>query len=232
MRTSTVSVASHLAVSPSAYDRRIRRLLPHYDELLAEAACALHHASRPIRLIVDLGIGTGALTEACLAEAPGAHVVGFDTDPAMMAVAASRLRKHGSRIMLIERSFVSISLPPADAVVASYSLHHIRSTRAKLALYRRCHRTLRPGGVLISGDCMPASSPTGAARDLDAWLGYLSQAVGGRSQARRVYDSWADEDLYLRLAEEVRLLVRAGFVTDVPWRRSPFAVVVGVKRKP
>ena len=33
--------------------------------------------------------------------------------------------------------------------------------------------------------------------------------------------------MYLPLAEEIRLLQRAGFAVDVPWRRSPFAVIVG-----
>ena len=31
------------------------------------------------------------------------------------------------------------------------------------------------------------------------------------------------------LAEEIRLLERAGFAVDVPWRRSPFAVIVGYR---
>jgi hypothetical protein len=35
--------------------------------------------------------------------------------------------------------------------------------------------------------------------------------------------------MYLPLAIEQRLLARAGFRVDVPWRRSPFAVIVGVK---
>jgi hypothetical protein len=36
--------------------------------------------------------------------------------------------------------------------------------------------------------------------------------------------------VYVTLAEEIRLLKRAGFVVDVPWRRSPFAVIVGFRR--
>jgi hypothetical protein len=32
------------------------------------------------------------------------------------------------------------------------------------------------------------------------------------------------------LADEIRLLQRAGFDVDIPWRRSPFAVIVGLRR--
>ena len=61
-----MSVTSHLNVSPADYDVKIRALIPLYDELIPEAAAALRLAQRPVRNIVDLGVGTGALALACL----------------------------------------------------------------------------------------------------------------------------------------------------------------------
>jgi hypothetical protein len=43
-------------------------------------------------------------------------------------------------------NFLDEALPPCDAIVASYSLHHIRTPRANLTFYRRCHRA-RPHGT-------------------------------------------------------------------------------------
>ena len=226
MSVGSHSVASHLAFSPAKYDARIRSLIPLYDELLAEAARALVHAARPVRTIVDLGIGTGALAQACLEHAPGARIWGIDADPDMMAVARQRLGQRSRRVTMTAGSFLDEALPSCDAMVASYSLHHIRSRRAKLAFYRRCFRALRPGGVLINGDCAPASTARGFARDLDVWFTHLAKTFGSRAKGRRVYESWAEEDTYVPLAEEIRLLERAGFAVDVPWRRSPFAVIV------
>jgi SAM-dependent methyltransferase len=225
-----MSVATHLAISPAKYDARIRSLIPLYDELIPEVARALGHATRPVRLVVDLGIGTGALARACLESAPGARVWGIDADPSMMAIARMRLGRLSRRVTMATGSFLTEALPSCDAIVASYSLHHIRTTRAKLAFYRRCYRALRPGGVLINGDCAPASTPRGFARDLDVWFSHLGKTFGGRAGGRRVYESWADEDVYVPLADESRLLERAGFRVDVPWRRSPFAVIVGCRR--
>ena len=224
-----MSVASHLSFSPAKYDARIRSLIPLYDELIAEVARALGHAGRPVKTVVDLGIGTGALARACLEAAPGARVWGIDADQDMMAIARSRLGRLSRRATMKTGSFLDEALPPCDAIVASYALHHIRTTRAKLAFYRRCYRALRPGGVLINGDCAPATTPRGFARDLDFWFAHLGKTFGGRAGGRRVYESWADEDTYVPLAEEVRLLQRAGFAVDVPWRRSPFAVIVGCR---
>ncbi len=224
-----MSVASHLAVDPRNYDERIRKLIPLYDELIPEAARALGHASRPIRRIVDLGVGTGALAQACLTKVPGSRVWGIDADAAMMQVARKRLERRIARVTLVEGSFLDVALPACDAIVASYALHHIRTLRQKQAFYRRCHQALRPGGVLVNGDCAPASTPQGFAQDLDVWFTHLARTFGSRAAAKRVYESWADEDVYVPLADELKLLQRAGFETDVPWRRSPFAVIVGIK---
>ena len=229
MSAASHSVASHLAFSPAKYDARIRSLIPLYDELIAEVARALDHAARPVRTIVDLGIGTGALARACLERVPGARVWGIDADSDMMAIARTRLGRLSRRVTMTTGSFLEEALPPCDAIVASYSLHHIRTSRAKLAFYRRCHGALRPGGILINGDCAPASTSRGFARDLDVWFAHLGNTFGSRARGRRVYESWADEDVYVPLAEETRLLQRAGFAVDVPWRRSPFAVIVGCR---
>ena len=225
-----MSVASHLAISPAKYDARIRSQIPLYDELIAEVARALGHAARPVRTVVDLGIGTGALARACLESVPGARIWGIDADPDMMAIARTRLGRLSRRVTMATGSFLDEALPPCDAIVASYSLHHIRTTRAKLAFYRRCYSALRPGGVLINGDCAPASTPRGYARDLDIWFTHLGKTFGSRERGRRVYESWAEEDTYVPLAEELSMLKRAGFAVDVPWRRSPFAVIVGSRR--
>jgi tRNA (cmo5U34)-methyltransferase len=224
-----MSVAAHLAVSPAKYDTRIRSLIPLYDELIAEAARALGHAARPVRTVVDLGIGTGALARACLDRAPGARIWGIDADPDMMAIARTRLGRLSRRVTMTTGNFLDEALPSCDAIVASYALHHIRTTREKLTFYRRCYRALRRGGVLINGDCAPASTPRGFVSDLDVWFAHLGKSFGSRAQGRRVYESWAEEDTYVPLADEIRLLRRAGFTVDVPWRRSPFAVIVGCR---
>ena len=226
-----MSVSSHLAVDPKDYDERIRKLIPLYDELIPEVAGALSHSTRRIRHIVDLGVGTGALAQACLTQVPDARVWGIDADAAMMQVARKRLGRRMTRVTLVEGSFLDTSIPACDAIVASYALHHIRTLREKQAFYRRCYEALRPGGVLVNGDCAPASTPRGFAQDLDVWFTHLGRTFGGRTGAKRVYESWADEDVYVPLADEITMLERAGFAVDVTWRKSPFAVVAAVKSK-
>jgi len=58
-----MSVASHLGIKISEYDARIRTFIPDYEEMLRVAASAVPRAARTI---LDLGVGTGALSAACL----------------------------------------------------------------------------------------------------------------------------------------------------------------------
>jgi SAM-dependent methyltransferase len=123
------------------------------------------------------------------------------------------------------------ALPACDAIVASYSLHHIKKRRDKAAFYRQCARALRTGGVLVSGDCFPPASREVWARDVNEWIVHLAKTLGTRAKGRREFESWQGEDTYVPLAEELNLLTYAGFRVDVSWRRSPFAVVVGVRAR-
>ena len=216
-----MTVASHLGIQLAEYDRSIRRFIPDYEEMLDAAADVVDPKARTI---VELGIGTGALAARCLKRAPSATVVGFDADPGILALAARRLRDAGT---LHTANFVRAALPAADAVVASFALHHVRTRQAKMQLYRRIRAALRPGGLLISADCHPAADRARWMAQRYAWKSHLRDSYGA-AKAEAFLQAWSHEDTYVPLDAELLLLQRAGFSVDVAWRRDAFAVVVGL----
>jgi len=213
-----MSVASHLGIKLADYDARIRTFIPDYEEMLDVAAAAI---PAPTRTILDLGIGTGALSARCLASAPAARVVGIDVDPAIVALAAKRLR---DRAAFATGSFLRAPLPRCDAAVASFSLHHVRTRTAKAALYRRIHAALRPRGLFVTVDCQPAGDPLVRRAQLKAWLAHLRRAYTP-ARAAGLLDAWAHEDVYVPLDAELALMRRSGFRVEVLWRRGAFAVL-------
>ena len=225
-----MSVASHLRIDLAEYDRRIRTFIPHYASMLAAVAAAIDLAPGRHPLVVDLGIGTGALAFRCLATRPGATVLGVDSDPAILEYARRRLvRRWPRRVTLTSGDFARIPLPRCDALVATLALHHVPTARAKQRLYAKCQAALRPGGVLASGDCFPARDPALARRSMERWRAHMRRTYDARA-TRRYFRAWAEEDTYFSLADEWTMLERAGFRVDVPWRQPPFGVVVA--RKP
>jgi len=124
-------------------------------------------------MLVDLGIGTGALSARCLKTAPGVRIVGIDLDPEILTLAARRLR---DRATLATGTFLRMPLPSCDAVVASFALHHVRTRSAKAALYRRIRAALRPRGLFVSVDCQPARDRAVRRMQRDAWLDHLRRS--------------------------------------------------------
>jgi tRNA (cmo5U34)-methyltransferase len=224
--TSAGPVATHLGIELSEYDERIRTFIPAYDEMLDALAAAVADTVTGRRpAIVDLGIGTGSVAARCLAVKPGARVIGIDEDDGMLAFARARL---GVRPSFIVGSYEDVALPRCDAFVAALALHHVPTRARRLRLFRRCHRALRAGGVLISADCHPSSSPRLRAADRRNWLRHLEHTYTPR-ESRGYLAAWAKEDFYVPLDDEIDLAERAGFTVDVAARRHAFAVVVASK---
>jgi tRNA (cmo5U34)-methyltransferase len=216
-----MGVASHLGIELSDYDARIRSFIPDYEEMLGIAASAL--PARP-HTIVDLGIGTGALSARCIEAAPRSRIVGIDVDPEILALAAGRLKDRGT---LVAGTFLRTPIPACDAVVASFALHHVRTRGAKAALYRRIRKALRPRGRLISVDAQPARDPAVRRAQRVAWLVHLQRAYSPK-QAAALLAAWASEDVYVPLEAEIELMTRAGFAVEVLWRKGEFAVLLGL----
>jgi SAM-dependent methyltransferase len=217
--------AAHLGIRLREYDARIPTLIPCYDEVLDAAAAALDAIGRRSPVVVDLGIGSGALAARCAATIPRARFVGIDTDEGMLALALKRL---GDRLKIVQGDFLSAPLPRCDVVTASFALHHIPTRRRKTALYARCFEALRAGGLLVNADCCLASSAALQDRDRRAWLLHLERRYPP-ARARGFLRAWANQDVYFRLDDEIEMLRAAGFTVDVPWRRNSFAVMVGTK---
>jgi SAM-dependent methyltransferase len=100
-------------------------------------------------LVVDLGCGSGILSEA-LATA-GYDVLGFDFSPAMIDLARRRVPGGQFRI----ESLHTASWPPCVAVAAvgeclSYLLEDDEMSKPPYAdLFRRVHESLPPGGIFL-----------------------------------------------------------------------------------
>jgi SAM-dependent methyltransferase len=213
-----MGVAAHLGIDLAEYDARIKTFIPGYEAMLDEAAGALTGRERRI---VDLGVGTGALAARCLARAPGARLVGIDVDPGILDAASRRL---GARATLVRGSFLRTNIPRCDAIVASFSLHHIRTRVAKRRLYASLRRSLGPGGRIIVADCYPAQDVVLARQQRDEWRAHLEESYSAR-KAARYFRAWEHEDVYVPLTSELALFAAAGLEAEVVWRAGAFAVL-------
>ena len=93
--------------------------------------------------VMDVGCGTGRVTEGLLALVPEGRVLAIDASADMVELARRRL---GDRAQVWCEDALDLDLDdPVDAIVSTATLHWISDHDR---LWRRLARALRPGGVL------------------------------------------------------------------------------------
>jgi tRNA (cmo5U34)-methyltransferase len=219
-----VSVAEHLGIRLDEYDARIRTFIPDYEEMIDAGAGALRALNIPSPRIVDLGTGTGALAAACARVAPKLSITAVDSDAGILDMARSRLQPLGVTSTFVHGSFMDVTLPSCDAIVASFALHHIPDPSNRRKLFRTLHHVIARAGLLVFVDCYPSADESMARLDRDAWRAHLRQAYS-ESEADALLAAWAEEDTYMSLPDEMAMIRAAAFTPHVVWRRNAFAVI-------
>lgn len=146
----------------AGYSRR--RLVPCFDAFYGAAVRALELAQPgPLRAVLDLGTGTGALA-AMVADAHSqAELTLLDGAPAMIDRAAATLGPRAAAA-LVQDFAEALPAGPFDAIVSSLAVHHLDDA-GKESLYARCFAALRPGGAFVNAEQVLGATPA-----LDALL--------------------------------------------------------------
>ena len=135
----------------SEYDISRRRLIPCYDLFYATAADL---AARSINVskpaILDLGAGTGLLSEFVMQKVETAELYLLDESSDMLAKAQQRLAKYKPKVF-IQPMTEPLPAGTFHAVVSSLAIHHLTNDD-KRDLFKRIHQSLAPGGVFINAE--------------------------------------------------------------------------------
>lgn len=220
------SVRRHLRVDIDEYDASIRRFIPGYETMIDSTAWAV--ASVRPALVLDLGAGTGALSEALLSRREVGAVQLVDVDEEMLARARARLVSHGGRARFTRGSFHD-PLPACDAVAASLALHHVPSLDLKTSLYRRIFEALRPGGVFVNADVTVPEEEPARGEAFRGWADHLVASGIAEARTWEHFAEWSGEDTYFSLETESAALRSVGFQAWCAWRRGVSTVVVATR---
>ena len=124
-----------------------------FDLMLSELRSRIPPGGR----IVELGIGPGYLAAYLLGAMPAIRYQGIDFSPAMLDIAARRLRTHADRVAFTQADLLADpwwqdSAGSVDAVVSTWALHDLGAPANVEQVYAGCAKALGGQGLLLNGD--------------------------------------------------------------------------------
>lgn len=207
------------------FDRLRRRLVPRFDDFYGSILELLEDNLQdgPVHCL-DLGSGTGLLSELVLDRFPQASLTCIDISERMADQARRRLTRFGERTRIEVADYTCAALPqPLDAVVSALSIHHL-TNEAKRALFSRIRGVLKPGGLFINAD--QSLGPTPAVDDAyhARWLADVRASCLAPADLEAALERLA-LDRNALMTDQIAWLHEAGFTfADIAWKRYRFTV--------
>lgn len=135
----------------SSYTELISKCVPRYHEMLLNMFRYIPKDFEPKR-IIDLGCGTGNLTQQILDHFPDAEINALDLSEEILDESRKRFSSV-KNISFIKADFRQMDLEPGsyDLVMSSIAIHHITDPN-KIRLYRDVFQALRYNGLFIFAD--------------------------------------------------------------------------------
>jgi trans-aconitate 2-methyltransferase len=156
--------------------------------------------------VLDLGCGTGRITELIARRVPQGRVVGLDRSRAMLETASGWLKAHAPRVGLVLGDGAALPFRRAfDAVFSAATFHWIHD---HAALFRSVVTSLRPGGRLVA-QC-------GGRGNLAQLFGRTERLMNERRFAP-FFTDWTEPAYYADVDSTVRRLKSAGFEDVEVW---------------
>jgi len=164
--------------------------------------------------VLDVGCGTGRVTEQLLERLPAGRVIALDRSSAMLAVAGERLVPYGDRVRLLEGDVLGLGADalggwaPVDAVLSTATFHWVLDHDR---LFAALASVMAPGARLVAQcgaagnieELMAAVRATGEER-AGAW----HYATPEQTRARLVAAGFAEVEVWTH-REPTRIEPRA-----------------------
>ncbi len=210
------------------YDARRRLLIPCFDDFYNTGISLLAEINSGFDSVLDLGAGTGLLTQYLYRQYPEAGFTLVDISDKMLEVAHKRFEGLNNFSFII--SDYSEQLPPGQfsLIASGLSIHHLGDDNKK-NLYSNIYRSLQQGGCFINLDQFNAASGLINKHYEELWFKFISRSLN-TPEDRDLWFTRRELDRENTVDETKLLLKQAGFKTvECIYSYMKFGVVLAIK---
>ncbi len=134
------------------YDNNIKYLLLDYDKILDCAVKQIKKREQEHFKILDLGCGTGNLTQKIRNAYPNADIFAIDFSDDMLNIAKSKNIENVKYINADIFSLDTIHIPFFDVIISSYVFHNFHSFEEHINMSKKVYNHLNVNGQFIIAD--------------------------------------------------------------------------------
>jgi len=212
------------------YTEKIRRWVPHYDDLILSLVSGLPNDFEP-QTVLDLGAGNGNSTFVVRQRFPEVDMVLVDASAKMIASCAGRFGTSDA-LTYVEKYMQELAFMPTtfDLVVAGLSLHHLEEAD-KRALFGRIHEWLRPGGRFLACDIfVDTKDQENHQKALAEWEQIAREQGSSEEDWRYLMEHYTEYDHPDSFDDQMKWLREAGFPqASITFSRGYFGTIQAVK---
>ncbi len=193
----------------SEYTESIRRCVPFYEEMLKSLFQYLKPEFNP-KTILELGCGTGNLTQIISRKFPDAKITAVDISEECLKECKSRISS--SNIEYIKSDFKELELPnnSFDLVLSSISIHHLIDSE-KEVLFRKIFASQTNHGILSFCDQFRGETEYIYQKHIESWKSYASEQGASNKEWEMWMKHQQDHDYHSSLANHFLWLNNAGY---------------------
>jgi tRNA (cmo5U34)-methyltransferase len=212
-------------ITAPTYDADRAKLIPCFDAFYRRTTDLIAHDAKNI---LDLGAGTGLLSQFVRQWYPDAHIVLADLSEPMIAKARTRLAGDPNVTFEVTDYTTAPINGTYDSIVSALSIHHIDDD-AKRSLFAKIFRALRPGGTFVNAEQVAGPTPALDALYKSLWL---QQVREGGATPDQIADSLyrQQDDRCASVEDQLDWMREAGFTDADCWfKDNRFAVLAGTR---
>jgi len=223
---------SHYNTRASDWDNDVFKLVPHLDDMLQALVASIPFDVSSSIEVMDLGCGTGLLTERVLEIFPNAVVTCVDISENMLKSAELKLHPYSQTVEFVLSDFYDFEFNRKyDLVVSSLALHHLKTDQDKVMFYKKIYDALNPKGAFRNLDTVLGSTEHLNAVYMEKWTEFLRLKGASEDFIQNEFiPNIKEEDHPAKLIDHLKWMSEVGFTDiDVVWKYFNFAVYGAVK---
>jgi SAM-dependent methyltransferase len=171
----------------NAYDLRIRRFVPYYEEMMNSVLDCLPELESCL-VILELGCGTGSLSQKLLNKNRFCRLVAIDLVNEMVEKCRTRLAPYSNRAEIFCADMIEFRrINSFDCVFSNLALHYPDTNDKKISVCRNVYQSLRPGGIFSFSVMLTNDSLESSERIWKCW----EQDVLQNGTSREELDDWS-----------------------------------------